>query len=96
VVKATRAAAGPGSLRPLNTPQPVQVETDGEGYPVTFLQRGNQRSVARIEDIWRVEDEWWRGEPVVRTYFEVLTEDGRRVTLFLDHMRRRWFQQRYD
>ena len=96
MVKATRAAAGPGSVRPLNTPQPVRVKADSQGHPITFFQQGNPRSVAAIEDIWRVEDEWWRGEPVGRTYFEVLTGEGRRVTLFLDHRTGRWFQQRYD
>ena len=49
--------------------------------------------MASIEDAWRIEDEWWRGKPVTRTYFEVLTTDGRRLVLFLDHTARRWFKQ---
>jgi hypothetical protein len=51
--------------------------------------------VASYQDIWRVEDEWWRDTPVSRTYFEVLLENGQRITIFHDVMSRLWQKQRY-
>ena len=90
------AAPGAGAVLPLNAPGPVRVEADERGYPAVLVLRGAACPVASVEDVWRIEDEWWRGEPVARTYFEVLTDDGRRVALFLDHATQRWFTQRYD
>jgi hypothetical protein len=40
--------------------------------------------VSSVEDVWRIDDEWWRETSVARTYFEVLLEGGRRLTLFFD------------
>ena len=94
MVEDTGAAASAGAVLPLNAPEPVGVEADAGGYPAVLIRRGERRVVASVEDIWRIEDEWWRGEPVARTYFEVLTDDGRRVVLFLDRETGRWFTQR--
>jgi hypothetical protein len=51
--------------------------------------------VASVEDVWRVEEEWWRGAGISRTYFEVLMEDGRRVSIFHDHGSGQWYRQHY-
>ena len=94
MVEDTGAAASAGAVLPLNAPEPVGVEADAKGYPAVLIRRGARLVVASVEDVWRIEDEWWRGSPVARTYFEVLTDDGRRVALFFDHARQRWFTQR--
>jgi hypothetical protein len=48
-----------------------------------------------VEDVWRVEEEWWRSTSISRTYFEVLLEDGRRVSIFHDHASGEWYRQHY-
>ena len=37
-----------------------------------------------ILDSWRIDDEWWRKQPVSRLYYRVLLEDGMVVGLFKD------------
>jgi len=48
-----------------------------------------------VEDIWKINDEWWRGEEsrIERIYFELLLESGRRVTVFHDVTRCAWHRQ---
>jgi hypothetical protein len=55
----------------------------------------SELQITRIEDRWRVDDEWWRGRPVSRFYFQVLLEDGRHATVFHDLIDDRWYEQRY-
>ena len=94
MVEAAGAAAGPGAVRPLNTPRPTRVEAE-DGLPRTVVAGRRRLAVASVEDRWRVEDEWWRGQPIVRTYLEVLLDDGRHLTLFRDEAAGRWFEQAY-
>lgn len=94
MVKAPRKAPGPSALRPLNRPEPLEVEASN-GRP-TAVEKGNARlAVASIEDAWRVEEEWWRNSPIVRGYFEVILENGRRMILFHDQVGDRWYSQRH-
>ena len=94
------AASGAGAFRPLNQPQPVRVEAEADGErPIAVWERGVRLPVARVEDVWRIDDEWWREEHVARTYFEVLLEGGKRLTLFFDRATGdratgRWYRQR--
>jgi hypothetical protein len=91
MVKAAREATSPGALRALNQPERVPVDISAEGWPVSVARH----AVASTKDIWRVEDEWWRDTPVSRTYFEVVLEDGQRITIFHDAVSRLWQKQRY-
>ena len=34
--------------------------------------------VAAINDLWQVDDEWWREHPISRRYYQVTTQDERR------------------
>ena len=94
MVEAAGAASGPGAVRPLNIPRPARVEAK-DGLPRAVVVGRRRLAVASVEDRWRVEDEWWRGQPIVRTYIEVLLDDGRRLTLFHDEATERWFEQSY-
>jgi hypothetical protein len=49
--------------------------------------------VSRVDEVWRLEDEWWRAAPIDRTYYRVTLESGRSVTLFRDQADGRWYQQ---
>ena len=86
-----------GGLRPLLTPEPVEVREDGNGEPVALrLGNGSKRDwwqqVARIEDSWTF-DLWWLPNPLTRTYYRVERESGGQVTLFRDQHEDRWYQQ---
>lgn len=109
MVKDSRTAAGarglpavgrePGEknerLRPLNQPGPVAVEANGRGEPKAVLWKGVFRPVVAIHDTWRIDDEWWREQPVSRVYARLLLEDGRTLTAYRDLTRNRWMKQTY-
>ena len=86
--------SGEAAAEALDAPIAVRVEADA-GWPIALVERGVRRAVESVEDIWRVEDGWRRRPPVSRTYFEVLLEDGRRLSIFHDHLREEWRRQRY-
>ena len=101
MVENSRTTAGAGTaFQPLNMPVAVDVRVSAEGRPIGVAlarkgRRSNPMKVDRIVDLWDVEDEWWRKEPVRRRYFRVLLEGGRVVTLFRDLKSGSWFQQEY-
>ncbi len=43
-----------------------------------------RHSVEHIDEVWRVAEAWWREAPIQRTYYRVLIEGGRPLTLFRD------------
>ena len=88
--KTLRADAG----RPVNAPEPVKVEEDAAGLPVAIRMKRRQ-AVAAIEDRWRLDDEWWRREPVSRLYFNVRLASGHRIVLYKDLVGGEWYKQGY-
>lgn len=95
MVQDSGAESGHHRLRPLNTPQAVHVETDASGRPVSVTFRNHCLVVDRVLDAWRIDDEWWREEPVCRVYWMLTLEDGRPMTVFHDLLARRWWRQSY-
>lgn len=91
MVTDTRTPGGATRLRPLNQPRPVTVEA-GNGAPVSV----EGRAVEAVLQTWRIEDEWWRPQPVVRAYWRVVLEDGRTVDVYHDGVRGRWYRQAYS
>ena len=83
------------TLQPLKQPRPVAVEADESGEPVAVVLGGQRLAVVQVEDVWRIDDEWWR-EEVSRLYYRLLLEDGRTVTVYQDLVGVRWFRQDYD
>jgi hypothetical protein len=59
-------------------PQPVRVEVDFDGEPVTV----DSVAVDAIREEWLVEDRWWTPQPLRRRYFELVLADGRNVVVF--------------
>jgi len=90
----------PGGLRALNQPQPVEFRLRtpspraerGPGGEVRMGRRWVR--VRQVLDTWRIDDEWWREQPVSRMYHQMLLEDGATVTLFQDLLNGRWYRQR--
>ncbi|MBI2869354.1 MAG: hypothetical protein HYX96_05970 [Chloroflexi bacterium] len=80
------------AAKPVNTPEPVSVREDSSGLPAA-LGTGRKLPVRAVEDRWRLDDEWWRPEPVSRLYYAVVLASGQRVTLFKDLVNGRWYKQ---
>jgi hypothetical protein len=55
----TAQSAGAASIRIINQPQPLHVNADDGGLPRAIVRQDTQR-VAAIQDVWRIDDEWWR------------------------------------
>jgi len=81
-------------LNPLKEPRPVAVTADDAGEPVAVVLGGRRLAVERIEDVWRIDDEWWR-EEVSRLYYRLLLEAGRPLVVFHDLIRGHWCEQSY-
>ena len=94
-------------FRSLNLPVPIEVVENGAGRPVAIslppvrssrLTQG--RSLARsltitsINDLWQVDDEWWRERPISRRYYQVTTQDEQRLTIFRDQINGNWYWQK--
>ncbi len=82
------------TYRPVNVPDSVRVEEDASGLPLAV---GGKRwqTIATIEDRWRIDDEWWRDEPVSRLYYNVLLGSGQRLVLYKDLKDSAWYRQSY-
>jgi hypothetical protein len=64
------------------------------GTPTELKLRGRWLKVESVDDRWRIDDEWWRDEPVSRMYYECVVDRGIRVTVFQDLVTRQWYRQR--
>jgi hypothetical protein len=82
------------SLKPVNAPEPIQVEEDSCGLPAAIRLKRKQ-AITAIEDCWRIDDEWWRSEPLSRLYFAVVLGSGQRLVLYKDLIRNCWYRQTY-
>jgi hypothetical protein len=81
-------------LSPLKEPRPVVVETGESGEPIAVVLGGRRLAVERVEDVWRIDDEWWR-EEVSRLYYRLSLADGQIVTCYADILSGRWWAQNY-
>jgi len=82
------------TLQPLKQPRPIVVATGEAGEPVAVVLGGHRLAVERIEDVWRIDDEWWR-EEVSRLYYRLLLEDGRPLVVYRNLVRGVWCEQSY-
>lgn len=76
-------------VRRLGTPRRVEVEHGADGAPTAV----GGRPVEQVLDEWRVEEGWWAGSPVSRTYFELVLEGGANAVVFRDRTGD-WYRQR--
>ena len=72
------------------------------GLPIAIARRetrgrrATEVRIERIEDMWRVAEAWWREAPQIRTYYRVVLEGGRPLTLFHDDVTSAWAEQPYS
>jgi hypothetical protein len=93
VVENTGKALRADTYKPVNTPEPLTVEEDASGLPLAVRIKRRQ-AVISIEDRWRLDDEWWRKEPISRLYYNVLLASGQRLVLYKDLVSG-WYEQEY-
>jgi hypothetical protein len=86
------AALHADAVKPVNTPEPVRVEEDASGEPLA-VRLPRRHRIAAIEDKWRIDDEWWRKEPVSRLYYAVMLAVGQRLVLYKDLVSGEWYRQ---
>lgn len=94
MVETPRKTVRSGPLKPINQPEVVKLEEDGEGIPVAL--RGEVRHpIKAVDEQWRIDDEWWCVEPVSRTYYAVRLLSGQKLILFKDLVSGSWYRQSY-
>jgi hypothetical protein len=72
------------------------VQLDEHGRVVSLWRPGRltPRTIAAIQDQWRIDDEWWREHPIARMYYTLLLDDGTLLTVYQDLRSDEWFEQR--
>lgn len=71
------------------------MRADADGVPIALLRHRTWQAVADVLDRYRTHDRWWTSEPVARTYYELLLEDGRTATVYQDHVGKAWYEQQH-
>ena len=51
-------------------------------------------AITSINDLWQVDDEWWRERPISRRYYQITTQNDRRLTIFRDQINGSWYWQK--
>jgi len=70
--------------RPTRSRRPAQLQT-----PKPAAQK-----ITAINDLWQVNDEWWREHPISRRYYQITTQNDRRLTIFQDDLNGSWYWQK--
>ena len=83
------------SIKPVNLPEPLQVEESPSGLPAAVLRLKRRQKIIAVEDCWRIDDEWWRSEPVSRLYYTVILASGQRLVLSKNLIDNSWYRQTY-
>ena len=83
-----------GAYKPLNTPEIIRVDEDTSGSPLAVRGKFRQ-AIVSIDDRWRIDDEWWRNEPVSRIYYAVRLASRQKLEIFKDLITGRWYRQSY-
>ena len=61
--------------------------------PVALRLHGRWFEVESVEDVWRIDDEWWRERAVSRMYYRCAVDSGMSVTVFHDLIGGKWYRQ---
>lgn len=90
----TLSKSPPKGGRRLEPASSASLEKSVRQQPQIPSQAEPRLKVVSIDNMWKIDEEWWREKPIVRMYYQVTTEDGRRITLFRDLTTGEWYQQR--
>ena len=82
------------TYRTVNEPEQIQVEEEASGFPLA-VRMSQRQAITAIDDMWRIDDEWWRHKPVSRFYYAVLLVSGQRIVLYKNLVNDCWYRQLY-
>ena len=82
------------TAKPVNLPEPLAVEENSAGLP-EFVKLKRRQKITVVEDCWRIDDEWWRSEPVSRLYYAVILASRQRLVLAKNLIANSWYRQSY-
>lgn len=85
----------PHRVRRLLEPQPISVQESESEMPVAVLMQDVWRPVEVTRGAWSIDQHWWRGKAVRRTYYRLAPDDGAPITVFKDLTTGQWFRQEY-
>ena len=91
----TGRTADPRRIRRLKPPRTLQVEADADGIPLRISLGSAWQAVTLTRRPWRIDQHWWRGEPVRREYFRIAPEAAPPLTLYRDLLTGEWARQEY-
>ena len=90
-------------MKILNTPRVIKVRTNSTGNPTAIYMPSSEHlrsngkwvNVIKVENLWKVNDEWWRGadEEISRLYYVLRIDSGQQITMFLDLITNKWHRQ---
>ena len=90
-------------MKILNTPRVIKVRTNSTGNPTAIYMpssaqlrsNGKWVKVIKVENLWKVNDEWWRGpdKEISRLYYVLRIDSGQQITMFLDLITNKWHRQ---
>ena len=60
-----------------------------------LVSDGRWVKVTKVDDLWKVNDEWWRGagEEIARLYYMIRLENSQQLTVYLDLITNNWYRQ---
>jgi hypothetical protein len=82
-------------IRRLKQPQALEVDVAEDGSPLRVRFGGGWQDVTPVRRPWRIDQHWWRGDPISRVYHRVAPADGPPFTLYHDLIARSWARQEY-
>ena len=91
----SKAPVNSSRLRPLNLPVAIQVDPDENGEPCAIYLSNRRHEVQGVVERWRIDEEWWREQPISRLYYRLLLEGGATVDVFHDLVGGGWAKQSY-
>jgi hypothetical protein len=92
----TRTTADTRRIRRLKTPDPIEVEASEHGVPLRLRLGRIWQDVTLTRRPWRIDQHWWRSEPVRRIYFRVAAQEAAPSTIYHDLIDGTWSRQDYS
>ena len=91
----TGRAADPRRIRRLKPPRAIEIEEGEGGRPLRVLLHGVWSNVQPAHRPWRIDQYWWRADPIRRIYYRLEIENGPPLTVYYDEVAKAWFRQEY-
>jgi hypothetical protein len=60
-----------------------------------IVKEKRRQRVETIDDCWRLDDEWWRPEPISRFYYSIRLASGQKMVIYKDLTNGSWYRQSY-